>query len=147
MNCETTEKSCSKCKQIKDISLFHKQRSRKLGTHSWCKACFNANAKANRLKQSTPEQRVRNNLWSRYRLRPSDVRTMLKDQNGLCAICKTTPTRQVIDHCHTTGHVRGILCHGCNIKLPAIEDASFRAAALNYLGRIQQIETLTAKGE
>lgn len=49
--------------------------------------------------------------------------------------CGCEPRRPVVDHDHETGIVRGIICHACNIKLPAVEDAGFLAAALRYLGR------------
>lgn len=46
---------------------------------------------------------------------------MLNQQGGKCAICETTvPTvhkRFHIDHCHETGKIRGLLCHGCNVGL------------------------------
>tara|TARA_R110000787_G_scaffold213169_1_gene322740 strand:- start:39 stop:467 length:429 start_codon:yes stop_codon:yes gene_type:complete len=29
---------------------------------------------------------------------------------------RLTPTTKVLDHCHTTGDFRNILCHACNIK-------------------------------
>ena len=40
----------------------------------------------------------------------------------ICSVVLTTggicSTRRVIDHCHTTGEVRGIICFGCNVRLP-----------------------------
>lgn len=51
---------------------------------------------------------------------------LYKVQNGQCALCdlsldKVTPN---IDHDHKTGHVRGVLCRGCNISLGSIEKNS-----------------------
>lgn len=124
---------CTRCGETKPAEAFHKAGAR--GRHSWCKGCFNANARAVRNRKVTPEQRTANNLWTRYRLRPADLTTMLADQGGVCAICSEAPHRPVVDHCHETGSVRGILCHGCNIKLHSVEDSGFLAAALTYLGR------------
>jgi hypothetical protein len=124
--------TCTKCGIEKPGDAFHKQGHRR---HSWCKECFNANARAVRNRKVTPEQRAKHNLWTRYRLRPDEVQEMLAEQGGVCAICSQVPFRAVIDHDHQTGLVRGILCHGCNLKLPAIEDVLFAAAALTYLGR------------
>ena len=54
-----------------------------------------------------------------------------KKQNGLCAICNgegflMDPTKHrtklVVDHCHKTGVVRGLLCHNCNRALGLFKD-------------------------
>jgi len=125
-------KLCTKCDTVKPEAEFHKAGQR--GFHSWCKKCFNESARAHRNKKVTPEQRRRNNLWTRYRMRPEDAEAMAEAQGGLCGICGEKPQRPVIDHNHETGAVRGLLCHGCNIKLPAVEDKGFLEAALRYLG-------------
>ena len=60
---------------------------------------------------------------------------MIAGQGGVCALCGEEPQRPVVDHNHETGAVRGVICQRCNIKLPAVEDATFLASALAYLGR------------
>lgn len=49
---------------------------------------------------------------------------LIKEQNNLCKICKGTNNGKelVIDHCHNTGKVRGLLCHYCNIGLGMLKD-------------------------
>lgn len=44
---------------------------------------------------------------------------LYKAQNGLCAICSNQLDFRGsrVDHCHTTGYVRGILCIRCNSQL------------------------------
>lgn len=49
----------------------------------------------------------------------SDRETLLMKQNYLCAICKTKIAfngrySAVVDHNHSTGMSRGVLCHKCN---------------------------------
>lgn len=68
---------------------------------------------------------------------------MAAQQGYVCAIClrpevvkgkKGEVKRLAIDHCHTTGRVRGLLCAGCNPGLGHFQDSSglLRAAA-DYL--------------
>jgi hypothetical protein len=128
-------KLCAKCGASKSLADFHKQPSGQFGRHSWCKDCYNTYARETRNRKVSPEQRAKNNLWTRYRLRPEEVERMLADQGGVCAICSEPPRRPVVDHNHETGEVRGILCHGCNIALPHVEDAQWLRLALAYLGR------------
>jgi len=63
------------------------------------------------------------NLTSEQRRR---VRTQLTiEQDGCCAICADPETdrRQLsLDHCHTTGHIRGLLCGRCNTMLGFAKD-------------------------
>jgi len=86
-------------------------------------------------KVGTRKQRRKWNLNRRYGLTPQEVAGMKEKQGNVCAICGRTPGRWVVDHNHQTGAVRGLLCHGCNIKLPAVEDKAFRNSSLEYLSR------------
>lgn len=73
-------------------------------------------------------------IKTRYGLTPSDVQAMLEKQGGACAICVLPLTKHHIDHCHTTGKVRGLLCHRCNTRLGGLDDKQWRDAAFRYLG-------------
>lgn len=45
---------------------------------------------------------------------------LLEKQDNKCAICKCPPKPGkvlCVDHCHGTGKVRGLLCHGCNTSI------------------------------
>lgn len=48
-----------------------------------------------------------------------------------CAVCDRE-TVLVVDHCHTSGRVRGLLCHRCNTSLGWLE------AHPHAWGKIQQ---------
>jgi hypothetical protein len=50
---------------------------------------------------------------------------LYQKQNGKCAICNEEPSTQRglhVDHCHDSGKVRGLLCHGCNTALGSFKD-------------------------
>lgn len=55
-----------------------------------------------------------------YNISVEDYDTMLRYQNGLCAICSMPSPdnrRLSIDHDHSTGKVRALLCRKCNSGL------------------------------
>lgn len=63
-------------------------------------------------------------------------------QNGVCKICggkgfKMQETHQVllvVDHCHESGKVRGLLCHNCNRGLGLFQDSiDYLLKAAEYL--------------
>lgn len=67
---------------------------------------------------------------------------MLLDQKGVCAVCEKPETkmengiiRQLsVDHNHTTGAVRGLLCANCNMAIGyACDDVSVLEKAIIYL--------------
>jgi hypothetical protein len=60
----------------------------------------------------------------------------MKDlQNNQCAICKEKFAKTPhVDHCHTTGKVRGLLCWQCNIGIGLLKDnIEVCLAAADYL--------------
>jgi hypothetical protein len=77
-----------------------------------------------------------------YGLTPAAYDALFVAQGGLCAICRSADTghkrakRMFVDHCHTTGVVRGLLCNYCNIMLGAAKDSHERLrCAASYLER------------
>lgn len=83
-------------------------------------------------KYYTTEKR-RNKTLRSYGLDEEEYNRMYDVQGGLCAICRKD-LRLVVDHCHKTDRIRGLLCNQCNIGLGAFGDSldSLRAA-LVYL--------------
>ena len=64
---------------------------------------------------------------------------LLASQGGGCAICGR-PDADNVDHDHTTGRVRGILCFNCNIAIGQVEDDEDRlAAAMAYVARDDEL--------
>jgi hypothetical protein len=69
--------------------------------------------------------------WARrlrkYGLTPADYERMLREQNGLCALChRRSERRLVVDHDHDTNQVRRLLCYKCNSGLGFFDDDAER---------------------
>lgn len=66
-----------------------------------------------------------NRFFKKFGITQEDAKTLLDSQGGVCAICHTdTPTEKgwCVDHCHTTGKIRGILCSKCNSGIGFLND-------------------------
>lgn len=74
----------------------------------------------------------------RYKLTPEQHANMLCDQKGVCAICEKPPKGKrplAVDHRHSDGKVRGLLCYGCNRALHILESIELLAKAMAYLAK------------
>lgn len=70
-----------------------------------------------------------------YGISQAQLRAIEAEQNGRCAICKEQKKLQ-IDHCHSTGVVRGLLCVTCNTGLGKLgDDLATLRRAVAYLER------------
>lgn len=74
-------------------------------------------------------------LRTLYGLTTEQFEAMREAQNDRCAICDKKFKRPYVDHDHTTGEVRGLLCNGCNMGLGQMERPGFLAACTQYLER------------
>ena len=85
------------------------------------------------------EKTRRHILKRKYGITPEDYDRMLAEQGGHCALCSKTESdekhgRLNIDHCHTTGKVRGLLCTPHNRALGTLGDNEEGIArALKYI--------------
>ena len=79
--------------------------------------------------------RRKDNLKYRYGITEEQYDQMLEKQNHTCAICNEKPKGNLaVDHCHTTGKVRGLLCANCNKGLGMFkEDENRMKKAMQYL--------------
>jgi hypothetical protein len=64
------------------------------------------------------------------------TRNLLNKQNGKCDICNDTLNKYVVDHCHVTGEIRGLLCLSCNALVAQIENMRFGKKSLALLAKI-----------
>lgn len=65
-------------------------------------------------------------LKKNYKISLDEYKQLVIDQNHKCAICKTDevslPKNLSVDHDHSTGKVRGLLCQHCNLGLGHFKD-------------------------
>jgi len=79
--------------------------------------------------QATGKTKARlTGLKVRYGLDAQAYAALLDGQGGMCAICKAAHVdahrqRLVVDHCHTTGKLRGLLCSRCNTGIGHMKDS------------------------
>jgi len=113
-------KKCPSCGKRKAVSQFNKRTSSKDGLQSSCRQCNSLQFKE--WSKDTDKKRKRW-LKSKYGISTDDYHKMFKSQKEKCKICgiKTTEFLHV-DHCHTTGKVRGLLCPMCNKGLGLFKD-------------------------
>ena len=92
---------------------------------------------ARRGKYISPEIRKNRVLKSRYGIDLGEYRDMIRAQGNKCACCgkkggSTKGTQLYVDHNHSTGKVRELLCAGCNMIVGSLESPKLEAA-MKYL--------------
>lgn len=103
---------------------------------------YRQKAKETRLKNLAHYQRKgREASWKRAGIVGMNYERyseMLEEQNHCCAICETPQTllkkNLGVDHNHTTGEPRGLLCDACNRAIGYLKESKlFFQRAVNYL--------------
>lgn len=89
-------------------------------------------------KEERPARKVAmwlSNMKRKYGLSKEDYNTLLLSQGGCCAICGAeTDNNLFVDHNHSSGKVRGLLCRACNTGLGNFSDNEyFLFSAIKYL--------------
>ncbi|AZV02296.1 endonuclease VII [Pectobacterium phage Arno18] len=139
-------KVCSCCKVEKPLSEFGKDASKRDGLNSCCKRCrVNKNKeyrKANpervigvrrKYYKANSEKMREDSLKYKYKITLTEYNSMFAQQGGVCKICGMKETaighysgevkRLAVDHCHSTGVVRGLLCSRCNTAIGKMHDS------------------------
>ena len=133
------EKTCTRCSCSKPITEFSFRRKGEPLLKSACKECHRERARGYWAKKplDTEVQRERN-LRKSFGIGVKDYELMLEEQNHCCDICKRPasefPKRLAVDHCHSTGKVRGLLCMFCNTALGKFnDDIDLLRSAITYM--------------
>jgi hypothetical protein len=136
-------KKCTKCKETKSPSLFGNHIKHKDGKRYRCKACTAADVKEKREAKklinpaALAEKERINNIKRMYGLSILEWTAKLETQKGVCAICSGTCVsgrRLSVDHNHTTGKIRDLLCGNCNHGLGKFLDSpELLLKAVDYL--------------
>jgi len=132
---ERAERKCSVCKTVKPIAEFYNARQ------SACKECEKARSRAAYKAGNGREMVYEVNLRRRYGITLAEYRAMVATQDGCCAICGERPeARMHVDHDHTTGVIRQLLCPQCNAALGGARDRpDLLRAMADYLERHQAV--------
>ena len=137
-----TTHTCAVCKAEKALSEFPIRKTHRPGKPvSQCTACRVAYNKSYREqnRDRVLEIERKSRLKNTYGITPEQYNDLLLRQNGRCAICAAKKpggrTKMFfIDHCHTSGQVRGLLCMRCNTGLGLFLDSQkFLLNAISYL--------------
>ncbi len=151
---------CARCHLALPLSEYTYSKSNKNHLHSNCRICRRptkeqrANWDQDLVKAGNKRWRDRNpeyfkNLakitssgrrWQRYKITECDYQEMLSRQDSKCAICGIKQSELAyplnVDHCHTTGKVRGLLCQSCNLGIGRMKDnISVLKSAIAYLDK------------
>lgn len=124
---ETALKQCTRCKQTKVLKEFPLNRAKKHGVDSWCASCVSIAAKE-RLKNQTAEDRYRYRLVKEYGITFEQKEGLFESQGKKCGACGEEMPPDLkkvwpVDHCHTTGRIRGVICYTCNTSLGMARDS------------------------
>ena len=104
--------------------------------HGWCSKNKDKTAELSRSYYQANKQKVRAYKWKlRYGLTQEEVYALYASQNGCCAICKKSLNDVfVVDHRHSDGQVRGLLCNQCNQAIGLLnENVSSFLNAIDYI--------------
>lgn len=117
-------KTCIKCNEIKDLDKFGRHPHAKNGRTNTCRDCKLSYSK--RWNKDNAERNWIHAIKNRYGLSLEEWNGLFEKQSGCCAICDKHQSeldcRLVVDHCHSSGFVRGLLCRNCNSAIGMLEE-------------------------
>lgn len=119
-----------KQKRVVDVNIYKKQ---------WGQNNIDKVRESRRVWTKNNPDKVKNKqLVYNYGITLEEYDQMLILQNHRCKICQKHQSELTkplcVDHCHTTGKVRGMVCDSCNLGMGRFyDDPELLIAAANYL--------------
>jgi len=147
-SCNCPGKKCGGCERLLCYGMFYRDGRWKYTPMSKCKDCIGTRVHgykesnkdivrsgSSRYTERTKEKRRSYWLRQLYNITPERFEEMLLQQGGACAICRQPSDKVLhVDHNHSTGKVRGLLCSPCNSLLGYAYESSERLMkAIEYL--------------
>ncbi|MDP3987306.1 MAG: endonuclease VII domain-containing protein [Nanoarchaeota archaeon] len=133
---ENEVKRCYVCEETKSIKCFRRKKQKKDGLNGECEICDRKRIRKMEKEDkngSTKKRRRKKNL-KRYGLTVESFEQLKSEQKNKCKICRIETEKLVVDHCHKTGKIRGLLCSNCNIGIGNLkDDTETLQNAINYL--------------
>jgi hypothetical protein len=107
---ELLSKECTRCKESKLLTaeFFPLHNRTKSGFDSWCRSC-----------RSNYRNEIRRGNY-RSMINDDDLKHLIESTKE-CIICGSEESL-VVDHCHKTNIIRGMLCNHCNRGLGHFKD-------------------------
>ena len=126
---------CKKCSDNLPLNNFYFNKNGKYKRQNVCKKCMNIydykTDKNSKLKRA-------------YGITLDEYEELLSKQDSKCAICgidnngkyRNKPRAFAVDHCHSTGKIRGLLCSDCNTGIGLLKDnINYLQLAIKYLNK------------
>lgn len=118
-------KVCTVCEVWKPYADYPRLRTKADGFYGQCKECRSLALRRSRRKAA-------------YGIDDEQYAVLMRRQQRACGICRQPHDERplVVDHCHNSGEVRGLLCANCNNGLGHFRDRSdYLIGAIGYLAR------------
>lgn len=128
-------KVCTSCGVEKTFEEFYLRTDGSGLPRGYCKACIIARTRQwqDENRERARSHRKRWRMKAQYGITPEERKKIATKQKHRCKICRRK-VALVIDHCHKTGKVRGLLCIKCNSYLGHFkDDPRLFERAISYL--------------
>jgi hypothetical protein len=151
---KTLTKVCKVCGVRKSFDFFTKQTKApdlKANTCTSCLQDYRVSVKDRQAKwakeyNKNNRDRIRyKHLYDKYGVTKEWYFEQLEKQDHKCAICSCLEPKGNgnvhfhVDHCHSTGKVRGLLCSSCNTALGKFKDSTeLMLKAIEYINNLDK---------
>jgi hypothetical protein len=131
-------KTCLKCNDEKPTSDFYQFFDKWAGKHYYSARCKPCHLQQKKENPNQSKNTKNEKLKLRYGLTYEDWEKIRTNENFSCMICGITEDELGkvldVDHCHSSGKARGVLCNPCNTMLGRAKDnPEILKAAVKYL--------------